>query len=315
MSPVAWREGGHFRRPMSQAEAEALVAGHKSLERKIFRKRSIDLLGELFHRLCMHLEVVTLVECGAREASASARFVGAGLKRRAVAFEANPYTYAEFTEKVSGPRLITVAEGLGEDVGVLDLAIPKRGQGLPTAGCASFRPSGSSEDFTTVSVPVTTLDRAVNRFAITAPVALWIDVEGTAREVLRGGEMLLQESAEMVLIELETEQFWKGAALAPELAEMLHAHNFVPVARDFQAEHQFNVLYLKASRVDASQPLVERYMFAMLRPVSAAERLRFSSGRSFRRLGRAVARKSHLLISAGVSAFKAIISGFRVRVR
>lgn len=58
------------------------------------------------------------------------------------------------------------------------------------------------------------------------PEILVVDVEGAAIDVLRGGSSVFS-AARAVLIETETEEFFKGQALAEESHDMLRSHRLV----------------------------------------------------------------------------------------
>lgn len=272
-------------RNASLHEAQQSLAINNPAENKILRNRGARLLVDLFHDLT-HLTAATLlIECGAREAEASVRFIREGSDRRAIAFEANPWTYEQMTSRSIGPRLVALPEGLGVQPGKLALQVPaKQDEMAPTPGNGSFLPRTKATTTLSVLVPVTTLDLVAERFSVAEPVALWVDVEGFSREVLMGGSRLLNDFVEIALVEVEEHRYWDGGALEDEITAIMESAGLVPAARDLQYVGQFNTLYLRRRHVGASQDKINRYSRRAFRAVSKSERaviaLRRLSGRS-----------------------------------
>jgi hypothetical protein len=87
--------------------------------------------------------------------------------------------------------------------------------------------------------------------------ALWIDVEGACGLVLPGATDLLSRSA-IVFVELEEQRFWgEGHWLHDQVIGYLWNFGFVPVARDFEYQYQYNMIMVRqellggATRVNA----------------------------------------------------------------
>ena len=49
------------------------------------------------------------------------------------------------------------------------------------------------------------------------------------------------------MVEVEDRSFWKGQWLAGEVLSFLHGCGLVPVARDHQSAHQFNVVLVRST--------------------------------------------------------------------
>lgn len=77
----------------------------------IYRKLTVNLLDKYFFKTIKQLDVNEFYECGAHEASASIAFSKIG---KAIAIEANPYTYKEKTIKAQkfGVKTYNLALGL-----------------------------------------------------------------------------------------------------------------------------------------------------------------------------------------------------------
>ena len=73
---------------------------------------------------------------------------------------------------------------------------------------------------------------------------MWIDVEGAIAQVLAGAEHVLADT-DLLLCELESGSLWKDQMLAVDVIDSLRDKGLVPVARDFQAALQINVLFIR----------------------------------------------------------------------
>jgi hypothetical protein len=94
-------------------------------------------------------------------------------------------------------------------------------------------------------------------------VVAWIDVEGASGAVLTSGGRVLSH-ASLVYIEVETEQVWRGQWLDVDVARYLADCDLVPVLRDIQRPHQYNVVF--ASAALAATPRMARLCDAVYRP-------------------------------------------------
>ena len=143
-------------------------------------KKQIDIL---YFEIFEILKIQNIVECGAREATASIEAIKRGAK--AIAIEANPTTFNEVTPK-SDDKFTKINIGLSDSSGKLDFFIPKKNI---TAGSSTFLPK-KKLDFNLVSVPINTLDQVTKNFDLTSsPFCLWIDVEGMQKQVLLGSKI------------------------------------------------------------------------------------------------------------------------------
>lgn len=233
---------------------------HKISKSKFHRKaagrKTAHWLDETFFLMLRHLETDYLVECGAHEASASVRFVRDGGKR-ALAIEANPVTFATKTkvaERQNG--VIAVNLGVASRPGHLDFHIP---QDNSLDGSASFLRKPDVE-YRSERVPVDTLDNIAGRyFSEPGRMALWVDVEGLAGEVLGSGSSLLRSPQCVALkVEVESKPFWSGQELGSQLVGSLSEWGFTPVLRDIEYDSQFNIVFLRTSLVEALDEFLVR---------------------------------------------------------
>jgi hypothetical protein len=125
--------------------------------------------------------------------------------------------------------------------------------GGETATNASFRThrkwAQKAKRVVDFEVEVTTLDHLVEDSCLESPVALWIDVEGFAHDVLLGSQRLLEQgSVCAILVEVESEQVWEGQGMLRDIRALLAGFGFVPGGRDvqFRSENVFNALFVRA---------------------------------------------------------------------
>ncbi len=220
--------------------------GHEELKER--REATNRALIELFHELCGHAEVEILIECGAHAAEASTRFVQADQGRRAVALEANPYTFTQVTKHAEAPNVAVLNLAVGAQKGQLEMQIRINSSDEPsTAGATSFltHKQDGERRLRETTCEVTTLDALVADFAICETVALWIDVEGMVGPVIEGGVDLLRSGkVRLMMVETETKPLWDGQILFAELCSLLEPLGLVPIARDCQmGDTQFNVIF------------------------------------------------------------------------
>ena len=208
------------------------------------RTRSVRELEELFFELIVGLDPDLFVEAGAKEAMASRRASADLPRAKVVAFEANPYTHARFQKKCDYAREGVAYRNIAltSSPGTVTFNVRRREDGAPSAdGQGSLlKHHNYAPGHEQVKVPATTLDHVVEEFGGKS-CALWIDVEGATGEVLGGSDKTLAKACAL-FIEVEDREFWGRQWLSKQVLLHLYRHNLIPVARDFQSRHQYNVL-------------------------------------------------------------------------
>jgi FkbM family methyltransferase len=228
------------------------TASNYDLRHKEERKRSRRDLSRLFFWLHRIVEPDLFIEAGAKEASASRRALQYYDGARVVAFEANPFTFAEFrgeNEDVEGLEYLHLA--LSDRPGEVSFNVRTDEEGAPQAdghGSIMDRPPDYDHGFRTVQVQATTLDRYLED-TVFDDCVMWVDVEGAAESVLGGARETLQRT-QLLHIEVEDRQYWEGAWTAPEVSTFLTDYGLIPIARDFEFKYQYNVLFIR-------EPLLE----------------------------------------------------------
>lgn len=213
------------------------------------RQASVAVTERTFIELTRQLRPDLVIEAGAKDAGVSAKVRSILPGTRAVAFEANPYTYRRFaadhTPDTSGVEYRHLA--LSDTSGEVTFSVGINRKGKPRAdGKGSLLPRVASigDDHIEVTVPSTTLDE----YFAAEPgrrSALWVDVEGAAGLVLGGADAVLRD-VQFLIVEVEERQVWDGQAMRRDIIELLGSHGLVPIARDFQSRYQFNLVFVRS---------------------------------------------------------------------
>lgn len=165
----------------------------------IYRKMTVKLLDKYFFKTIKQLGMNEFYECGAHEASASIEFSKIG---KAIAIEANPYTYKEKTIKAQKFGVKTYNLALGFKKSKAKLLIQSRNS---RSGSTSVLAKVKSEQFECITIDSTTIDIiCAQNLSKNSSIAFWVDVEGFAYEVLKGGhKTLTQKNVKVIKVELE----------------------------------------------------------------------------------------------------------------
>lgn len=255
---------------MRATPPDALDAGYRywaNLHAQRARGLPRAVVGErvegAFRELCADLSPTVGLEVGAHEAGFSRWLRSAFPEARCVAFEANPFVHEKYAAELADAGVDYHHLAISEVSGTVDLVIPRRlhntaknrwfrkGRASRMASLSHHRYARKTQ---TVQVPSKPLDDVVSVADDDAVVA-WIDVEGASGAVLSSGQKVLSH-ASLVYIEVENEQVWDGQWLDGDVARFLAGCDLVPVLRDVQRRHQYNVVF--ASAEIAAQPRTAR---------------------------------------------------------
>jgi FkbM family methyltransferase len=231
--------------------AMLLTARKYNLTSRDHRDASHRALTNLFFDFCGIAGIDLFVEAGAKEASASrrarARFDGV----RAVAFEANPFTYGSYAKVNADADVEYLNRALTNEPGPVTMNVHRDEDGTPLAnGQASLLkrdkdPRDRERGFEEVTVDGIPLDSFFEGHEFER-AAIWVDVEGACQYVLPGARQLLSRTA-VLMIEVEDQQFWgEGHWLREQVVSYLYDLGLVPVARDYEYVHQYNLVFLRA---------------------------------------------------------------------
>ncbi|OOV08755.1 hypothetical protein RF819_20580 [Rhodoferax fermentans] len=165
------------------------------------------------------------------------------------AFEANPYNFNLFKGAVEEDGVDCIHLAIGDSAGKIKFNLQKSVNGQSVHAVRGnnsiLKRVRDNVDYEEIEVPVNTIDNLF--FDAVMPdesLAIWIDVEGYAHEVLSGAVKILGRTS-MVFVEVESQSYWKNQRLDVDVIEFMMNNGFVPVARDFEYEGQYNLIFLK----------------------------------------------------------------------
>lgn len=213
------------------------------------RRRSAAALAAFYRDLVATIAPEITAEIGAFDATFSKEMKRRLPQLRAVAFEANPYNYEAMARAARAAGVDYVHSAVGEVNGAVTFNIQAAYAGQPMARVKGedslLLRTAPGLTYEAVTVPSTTADRFFSRPSYAdGRICLWIDVEGASSMVLSGaGETLARTQA--VLIEVEDYPHWSGQWLSGQVDRFLTGAGFTPVARDFEYETQYNLVYVR----------------------------------------------------------------------
>jgi FkbM family methyltransferase len=244
---------------LSQDLAMMSSAARYDLDDESQRFASNDALVRLFFSLCRHIEPDLFIEAGAWEASASRRAARILPDARVVAFEANPYLYRSYKQINDQAGIEYLHNAVSDQPGTLTFNVLRNDSGEAIVnGRSSILKRAKKGDeergFEEHAVEGVALDAFLGEHTF-EKAALWIDVEGATGKVLHGARRLLAKAA-LVIVEVEELEWWGDEHWRRDRVEsFLYDVGLVPVARDFQYKHQYNLVFVRAGLLRSSSPL------------------------------------------------------------
>jgi FkbM family methyltransferase len=226
------------------------TAANYEIHRRPERLRSAKDLALLFFRALEAFGPDLFIEAGAKDAGSSRRARRRLKDARIVAFEANPYTYERFKARNEKAEIEYLHLAVGEKSGSVTVNVRKTPDGRPIPdGRGALTKRGDYEPgYLEVSVTSTSLDSFFDGFDFET-CALWIDVEGAARQVFDGAATILPRTS-IAMVEVEDHDFWPGSWLSFDVVRRFHEAGLVPIARDFQAKYQYNIVFVREPLLD-----------------------------------------------------------------
>lgn len=227
---------------------------------------------DLYQKLCVGLRPDWIFEIGAHEALFSRQMSQLLPEAQILAFEANPFVYERFKGQV--PKSVAyLNQAVGADTSPKTLfiprTIPKRDGEIsllranPISSLKNRVAEGVS--YEQVECECTTVDSLLGKANRSSTVALWIDVEGAAGDVLLGANQSLSSAVVALFVEVETESAWSGQWLAEDVQEYLESRGFVSLARDCETTWQYNEIFIRRELIsDDVLNRVGDYMLALL---------------------------------------------------
>lgn len=223
------------------------------------RRYSHAALVDFFYDLQSFIRPKTFIEFGAFDAGFSRKVRTLHPHSKVIAFEANPYNFKHFTSSFNFEENNIEYNHLAisdKDHGSISFQIQRKRSGVeasPIKGDDSLLKRNVSDahevykniEYETVTVDTMTLDGFFNdaQFGLD-DFGAWIDVEGALQSALAGASKTLARTHSLI-VEVEEKPFWSGQWLASDVEQFLAGLGFSPVARDFEFEHQYNMVFVK----------------------------------------------------------------------
>lgn len=250
----------------------------------------------LFCRLLRTLDIATVCDVGSMDGADALLFRRMLPKAAILALEPNPGNFALMAADTRLARArIRVLPAAASDRASLApfyviAADYARGRDLARRGMSSLH---ERSDWTRLSsvveVPTVRLDELlVSERLHGGPLALWIDTEGMALEVIRGGSGVLR-ATRMIHVEVETQPIiGKQQRLFADVERALIEAGFVLLATDQRRDVlQLNALFINAESSRASMAEIARLAhYEQLRRKVTRTIVRMMPGRLQRALGR-----------------------------
>jgi FkbM family methyltransferase len=195
-----------------------------------------------------HLDIVC--DVGSRDGVHSLKFRNLLPNARIIAFEANPHNYDAMRsdQKLAQNKIEIVHKAVTNRAGRLTFHVLQLENGVEEA----WRTGGSSVHNRTDGLPtvpvevesirldefIESLDRAPQS------VALWIDVEGAAYEVLEGIERIASR-VQVLHVEVEAKETWAGQKVVTDIDALLKRLGFCFAGRGYGYQDiQYDVVYI-----------------------------------------------------------------------
>lgn len=221
------------------------------------RQKSNQELANLFANIVGNSNIDSFYEIGALRAEMS-MFLKDRIKN-IFAFEASPRNYDLVKNDIDGIEYLNIA--ISDHDGEIDINMGMSEGANIGADSVLNRIDLGSTEYKTEKVRCVSLDSFISSKDLAGNSnALWIDVEGSTMDVLLGSKQTLL-STKAIFIEMEQVLFWENQSLVIDINKFLCNYGFVPIARDFEYENQFNVVYVKEDILYTSAVDISLQMF------------------------------------------------------
>lgn len=217
------------------------------------RAKSRDRLQAFFVGLQPILKPEMTLEIGAHFASFSQAMSKAGVE--AHAFEANPYTFQAYARRIRrrAPGVmyhhLAISDADGEATFQVKEAKGDKAVDKVSATNSLLVRADTRYSYETVTVPSRRLDSFLAEGGRHGrSFSAWIDVEGALQQVTAGFGNVL-DCCLSLIVEVEETAIWQGQMLFFDAMRYFNRFNLIPVARDFESPHQYNMVYLRRDLV------------------------------------------------------------------
>ena len=209
----------------------------------------------------------TVIEVGAADGSDSMLLAAICRLGRVYAVECVPESFSSLYARARVRKaIVPICAALSDQAGIRDFwqssgASAQSGSLLRPTEHLTRHPSVAFCEEDTLQVPVLTLDQVARHCRVQSVDLLWLDVQGSELEVLKGGEQTLLRTRR-VYLEASKEPLYEGQAVYEALVHFLEEKGFRIEKEFFPHEWrgEGNVLFVRA--VDENG-LLDAYRHAM----------------------------------------------------
>ena len=207
----------------------------------------------LFHRLIKVLKPDLVCDVGSMDASDARRFRRLLPDARVIAFEGSPNNIESIKQDENVKKdKIEVQHKVawnsnGKQTFYVENLSAEKGANDVRYGISSTRArTGNSLGNKIFEVESTRLDTFIQGLEnVPESIALWIDVEGAAYEVLEGIAGV-RDKIQLIHVEVETQEFWKGQRLKADVEDLMRSMGFVTLASGhFEPQHDIVLMNLR----------------------------------------------------------------------
>lgn len=211
-------------------------------------------LDQLFCNFAAQTGPDVILEIGSRDFMDGLKIKASSPASTVFAFEANPENYSEHLKNIDGV-IFPLPIALGEANQMSTIRVPRYASRTQNAtaqqrGIASILPRDDLGESIEYAVPMMTLDAFMGSFAQDcANFAMWVDVEGYAYQVIKGGSPELLQKCLFAKIEVEEHAYWSGQFLAEDMRAHLKDCGFIEIANCDKGLKQYDILFLNSQLV------------------------------------------------------------------
>lgn len=210
-----------------------------------------------FHSLLWLLDPDLILDVGSMDGSDSKKFKQLVPSAEVVAFEGNPNNYrvmcADIDLQKSGVRVINrlVSNQEGSQSFFVQKSLhPVVGFNKGTS--SAMRRDELGMETEEVRLDAVRIDSFLAReYPNKKRVAMWIDVEGHAYQVLEGLREA-QDCVYLIHVEVETREIWPGQKVESEIIALAKSMGFIPVARGAHSV-QHDLIFIKETWYSANR--------------------------------------------------------------
>jgi FkbM family methyltransferase len=231
-----------------------LQATRYNLRNEDQRKLSTKLLENLYININKFLQPNIYFEIGAHQATFSKTISSSQPKAKIYAFEANPYVYENFKDDIihNFKNIQYIHSAISNMNGMIDFHVLKKinqTEYSQKRGYHSIFRRSEGGEYEVIKIPSRKLSDFIKTKKLSGSFSAWIDVEGAQKEVLQSMGHFLNQFA-CIYIEVEDFQKWQEQWISFDVIKFLIINGFIPIARDFEYEMQYNIIFIKNYLMD-----------------------------------------------------------------